>query len=99
MSHNQLFKNIEELENSSLKITIDNINFYVLHWKVLSNNNFEIDYITFNKNGYSPIYENKLKEILGDMLKQQIKETKWYRVLFSKICVVIKNIREKFFHF
>lgn len=91
-------KSIEELESSSLKLSIDGIIVYVLDWKILSNNQMYIDYICFDKRAESQEFYNKIQKTLTVLLEKEIRENKWYRILFSKICAPIKNIRKRFGH-
>lgn len=98
-SFEELKNYIEELERSSIKLVIDGINVYIIDMKYLPNGQLDLKYICFDKKSDEYNFDEKVHSEVQKFITNQLKEQqgqKWYKILFSKICALIKNIRKRF---
>lgn len=96
---NNYLDEVARLEQTSLKIFVGDIPVYILDMKYHLDGKLDLEYICFHKDSESPEFYKNLQDKVKSFLSEEIrkeKDNKWYKILFSKACVIIKNIRKKF---
>lgn len=92
-----LHNKLEELERSSIKLVIDGVTVYIMDMQYINGKELSVQYICFDKKSEDFEFNKKLNNAVQQLITKELQQgKKWYKILFSKIYALIKNIRKRF---